>query len=92
MASDVMEIIEQVTENDNRNTIFISAETEAEAGKLFNGLSEGGKVEMPISCGPFGNYFGMFADKFGIEWMVDFDSKLSPQKQSTKNNGPRPNE
>jgi PhnB protein len=39
---------------------------------LFNGLSEGGKIEMPIADGPFGSYFGMFADKFGVQWMVDF--------------------
>ena len=75
MGSDVMEIMGQVTESDNRNTIFISAETKEEADKLFNGLSEGGKVEMPIAYGPWGNYFGMFADKFGVQWMVDFGLK-----------------
>ena len=65
----------QVTENDNRNTISISAESREEADKLFNGLSEGGKVEMSIADGSFGFYFGMFADKFGVEWMVDFTAK-----------------
>ena len=79
MASDVLEIMGQVTENDNRNTIFISAESNEEADKLFNGLSAGGKVEMPIADGPWGNYFGMFADKFGVEWMVDFDPKYNGQ-------------
>ena len=72
MGSDVLEIMGQVTENDNRNTISISEESREEADKLFNGLSEGGKVEMPITNGPFGSYFGMFADKFGVQWMVDF--------------------
>jgi len=76
LASDTMEIMGQVTENDNRNTIMISAETREEADKIFNGLSAGGKVEMPIANGPWGNYFGMFADKFGVQWMVDFDPKL----------------
>jgi len=80
MASDVMESMGQVTENDNRNTISISAESKEEADKLFSGLSEGGKVEMPIAYGPWGNYFGMFADKFGIQWMVDFDPKYNGQK------------
>ena len=79
MASDTLPSMGQVTENDNRNTIFISAESKGEADKLFNGLSEGGKVEMPISYGPWGNYFGMFADKFGVEWMLDFDPKSSGQ-------------
>jgi PhnB protein len=74
VASDVMEIMGKVTENDNRNSIFITAESQAEADKLFGGLSEGGTIEMPISFGPFGNYFGMFTDKFGVQWMVDFDA------------------
>jgi PhnB protein len=72
MGSDVLEMMGEVTENDNRNTISISAESREEADKLFNGLSAGGKVEMPIADGPLGAYFGMFADKFGVEWMVDF--------------------
>ena len=80
LASDVLEIMGQVTENDNRNTISISAESREEADKLFNGLSEGGKVEMPIADGPFGSYFGMFADKFGVQWMVDFTPKYNGQK------------
>ena len=73
MGSDILEIMGQVTENDNRNTISISAESREEANKIFNGLSEGGKVEMPISDGSFGHYFGMFADKFGVQWMVVFE-------------------
>jgi len=72
MASDCMEIMGQVTENDNRNAVFISAESKEEADKLFSGLSAGGKIEMPMTDGPLGSYFGMFADKFGVEWMVDF--------------------
>ena len=42
-----------------------------EADKLFNGLSAGGTIEVPISDSPWGSYFGMFRDKYGIEWMVD---------------------
>ncbi|MET0636904.1 MAG: VOC family protein [Chitinophagaceae bacterium] len=79
MASDVLEVMGQVTENDNRNTISISADSREEADKLFNGLSEGGKVEMPITDGPFGAYFGMFSDKYGIQWMVDFTAKEAAQ-------------
>ncbi|MGZ3911933.1 MAG: VOC family protein, partial [Flavisolibacter sp.] len=61
MGSDVLTIMGQVTENDNRNTISISAESREEADKLFKGLSDGGKIEMPIADGPLGSYFGMFA-------------------------------
>jgi PhnB protein len=68
----------QVMENNNRYTVAISAESKEEADKLFNGLSEGGKVEMPIAYSPWGSsYFGMFADKFGVQWMVDFDPKYN---------------
>jgi PhnB protein len=74
LGSDVLEMMGQVTENDNRNTIFINAESREEADKLFNGLSAGGKIEMPMAHGPFGAYFGMFADKYGIEWMISFET------------------
>jgi len=75
LGSDVMEMMGQVTENDNRNTISITAESREEADKLFAGLSEGGKIEMPIADGPLGTYFGMFTDKYGIQWMMQFEEK-----------------
>lgn len=73
MANDVPEFMGRTNENENRSKIVISAETKEEADKLFNGLSAGGTVEMPIADSPWGSYFGMFRDKYGIEWMVDFD-------------------
>ena len=77
MANDVPEIMGQVNENEHRSKISISAESRKEADKLFNGLSAGGQIEFPISDSPWGSYFGMFRDKFGIEWMVDFDPKYN---------------
>jgi PhnB protein len=73
MANDVPPSMGKVNENENRSKISISAESKEEADKLFNGLSAGGTVECPISDSPWGSYFGMFRDKYGIEWMVDFD-------------------
>jgi len=73
MANDVPEIMGRTNENENRSKIVITAESKEEADKLFNGLSVGGQIEMPISDSPWGTYFGMFRDKYGIEWMVDFD-------------------
>lgn len=75
MANDVPEFMGKVNENENRSKIAISAESREEADKLFNGLSAGGTVEMPMEDSPWGSYFGMFRDKYGIEWMVDFDPK-----------------
>ncbi len=77
MASDVPSFMGKVNENENRSKISISAESREEADKLFNGLSAGGKIEVPIADSPWGSYFGMFRDKFGIEWMVDFDPKYN---------------
>jgi len=54
-------------------SVSINAESREEADKIFNGLSAGGKVEMPINDTFWGSYFGMFKDKFGINWMVSFD-------------------
>ncbi len=75
MANDVPEIMGRTNENENRSKIFINAESREEADKLFNGLSAGGNVEMPIGDAPWGSYFAMFRDKYGIEWMVEFDPK-----------------
>jgi PhnB protein len=76
MANDVPEFMGRTNENEHRSKISINAESKEEADKLFNGLSASGTIEMPITDSPWGSYFGMFRDKFGIEWMVDFDSKL----------------
>ena len=79
MANDVPEIMGRTNENENRSKIVISAESKEEADKLFSGLSVGGQIEMPIADSPWGSYFGMFRDKYGIEWMVDFDPNYKGQ-------------
>jgi PhnB protein len=77
MGNDVPEILGNTNENENRSKIAISAESKEEADQLFNGLSKDGAVEMPIGDSPWGSYFGMFRDKYGIEWMVDYDPKYN---------------
>ena len=72
MANDVPEIMGQVNENENRSKISISTESKEEADKLFNGLSAGGNVEGPMGTSLWGTYFGMFRDKYGIEWIIEF--------------------
>jgi PhnB protein len=79
MGNDVPESMGRTNENENRSKISIGAESKEEADKLFNGLSAGGQIEVPISDSPWGSYFGMFRDKYGIEWMVDFDPKYKGQ-------------
>lgn len=75
MGNDVPQGMGTVNERENRSKISISAESREEADKLFNGLSAGGIIEVPIGDSRWGSYFGMFRDKYGIEWMVDFDPK-----------------
>lgn len=75
MANDVPASMGVVSESENRSKILVSVESKEEADRIFKGLSEGGVVEMPIGEAPWGAYFGMFRDKYGVEWMVDFDSR-----------------
>ena len=56
----------------NNMYIYIDAESKAEADKLFAGLSEGGKSEMPMADRFWGDYFGSLVDKFGVQWMIGF--------------------
>ena len=72
-ANDVPEFMGRVNEEENRSKISVSAESREEADKIFNGLSAGGNVEGPIGDSPWGSYAGMFRDKYGIEWFVEFD-------------------
>lgn len=72
IANDVPEFMGQVNENENRSKISISTESKEEADKLFNGLSVGGTVEGPMGDSPWGTHAGMFRDKYGIEWIIEF--------------------
>jgi PhnB protein len=77
IANDVPESMGRVSENENRSKIAVTAESKEEADRIFNGLSAGGTVEMPMAESPWGSYFAMFRDKYGIEWTVEFDAKNS---------------
>lgn len=59
----------------NNAHINLEPDTRAEAERLFNGLSAGGKVEMPLQDMFWGAYFGSFRDKFGTQWMVNCSAK-----------------
>jgi PhnB protein len=75
IANDVPESMGRVNERENRSKISVSATSRAEADKIFAGLTPGGEIEMPLGESPWGTLFGMFRDKFGIEWTVEFDPK-----------------
>jgi PhnB protein len=57
----------------NLFNVSVSADSKEEADKIFKGLAEGGHVSMPIADTFWGAYFGMLSDKFGVQWMVNYD-------------------
>lgn len=72
MATDTLASMGQKLNPGNNFYLSVSADSNAEADKIFSGLSEGGKVTMPMSKQFWGAYFGMLIDKFGIHWMVSY--------------------
>lgn len=63
----------------NNVSLSINTDSKAEADTLFAGLSAGGTVTMPLCDTFWGAYFGMFTDKFGIHWMVNYDDPAKMQ-------------
>jgi PhnB protein len=61
-------------------SLSLDAEDESHARKLFEGLSEGGKVTMPLTKTFFAKSFGMVADKFGVHWMVIVPAPMPSEK------------
>ena len=75
MATDTLASLGQELTQGNNVYIMLNPDTKQEADRLFNGLSQGGTVEMPIGDQVWGDYYGSFTDKFGVRWMVDTPSQ-----------------
>jgi PhnB protein len=75
IGNDVPDFMGRVNENENRSKISIHTDSKEEADRIFNGLSVRGTVEGPIGDSPWGTYAGMFRDKYGIEWVVEFSKQ-----------------
>ncbi len=71
IGNDIPAFMGKVNENENRSKIHVRADTKEEAEKIFTGLSAHGQVEMPFGTSPWGTYFVMFRDKYGIEWTIE---------------------
>lgn len=72
MATDALESLGQHLVQGNNVYISLHPDSRAEADRLFNALSAGGSVEMPMGDQPWGDYYGSFQDKFGVCWMVNY--------------------
>ncbi|MBY0294031.1 VOC family protein [Patescibacteria group bacterium] len=73
IGNDVPAFMGTVNEQENRSKIHVTADSKDEAERIFNGLSVGGQTEAPMSDSPWGTYFGMFRDTYGIEWVIEFN-------------------
>jgi PhnB protein len=69
----VPEFLGKVNENENRSKINVVLDSKEEAEKIFSSLSSGGQIEVPMGESPWGTYFSMFRDKYGIEWVIEFN-------------------
>lgn len=72
MASDTLESLGQTLVQGNNTYISIHTDSKAEADRIFRALSVGGVMEMSIADQPWGEYWGSFKDKFGVQWMVSY--------------------
>jgi PhnB protein len=75
MGSDSSEAFGPPTVQGNNFALSISADSIEETDRIFNALSVGGQVTMPLDNTFWGSYFGMFIDKFGIQWMVSCETE-----------------
>jgi PhnB protein len=75
MATDALESMGQKLSFGNNFYLTIIPDSEKEAYRLFDGLSDGGQVTMPLEKAFWGAYFGMFTDRFGVQWMVNYEEK-----------------
>jgi PhnB protein len=75
MASDIAPSMGHKLIEGNNNYVSIFPDSREEADKLFNGLSAGGQVEMPMADQFWGDYFGSFTDKYGVKWMINYSSQ-----------------
>jgi PhnB protein len=73
IGNDVPDFMGKVNENENRSKIHVNVDTKEDAERIFKGLSAGGQVEGQIGESPWGTYAGMLRDKYGIEWIIEFN-------------------
>jgi PhnB protein len=72
MASDALESMGQKLVPGNNSYISVHLDSKDEASRVYQALSAGGAVEMAIADQPWGDYWGSFTDKFGVQWMVSY--------------------
>ncbi|MHB1483486.1 MAG: SRPBCC domain-containing protein [Saccharofermentanales bacterium] len=75
MASDIVPSSGQKLTLGNEVYTFVDVDSKEEADRIFNGLSAGGFIEIPLEVQPWGDYYGSFKDKYNIWWMISNSPK-----------------
>lgn len=75
MGTDALESMGQKLTTGNNFYLSLDVNSEGEADQVFNALSDGGQDIMPMQKVFWGSYFGMLADRFGVQWMVSYEYK-----------------
>jgi PhnB protein len=75
MASDIVPSMGHTLTMGNNNYISLMPDSREETERVFNGLSAGGSIEMPLADMFWGDYFGSFKDKYGVGWMLNYANK-----------------
>ncbi len=78
MGSDTLESLGQTLVPGNTVYLSVHPDSKAEADRIFHALAAEGTIEMPLADQPWGDYYGSFKDKFGVQWMVNY---TYPQQQ-----------
>lgn len=75
MASDIVPSMGHKLKLGNQTYISISPDSRKEADRIFDKLSEGAEIEMPLADQFWGDYFGSLVDRYGIMWMVNHEGE-----------------
>lgn len=77
MGTDMLECFGQKLSAGNNFALSYSPDSREEADRVFSALGDGGSIVMPIADQFWGSYHGMVIDRFGMQWMIDFDPSHS---------------
>lgn len=75
MGSDISKSMNQTLVKGNNIYIMVTPDSKIEAERVFEALSAGGSIEMPLQKTFWGDWYGSFTDRFGIRWMIDCEDK-----------------
>ena len=74
MGSDTMEGMGPAFSAGNNFSVAVGPKSKEEADQIYAGLSAGGTQTSPMADAFWGGYFGILVDKFGIQWLINYDA------------------